>query len=74
MLPTNAPQEYTDRSLFWNSVEWNKTNSNAQLARSIEFALPAELTHEQNIALVRKLVQKLFVNKGMCADISGVIR
>lgn len=70
MLPPNAPQEYADRSLLWNSVEWNETKANAQLARSIELALPAELNHEQNIALVRKLVHKLFVDKGMCADIA----
>ena len=70
MLPPNAPQEYADRSLLWNSVEWNETKANAQLARSIELALPAELNHEQNIALIRKLVQKLFVNKGMCADVA----
>ncbi len=70
MLPPNAPQEYADRSLLWNSVEWNETKANAQLARSIELALPAELSHAQNIALVRKLVQKLFVDKGMCADVA----
>lgn len=70
MLPPNAPQEYADRSLLWNSVEWTETKANAQLARSIELALPAELNHEQNITLVRSLVQKLFVNKGMCADIA----
>ena len=70
MLPPNAPQEYADRNLLWNSVEWNETKANAQLARSIELALPAELNHEQNIALVRKLVQELFVDKGMCADVA----
>lgn len=70
MLPPNAPQEYTDRSLLWNSVEWNEIKANAQLARSIELALPAELNHEQNIALIRKLVQELFVDKGMCADVA----
>ena len=70
MLPPNAPQEYADRSLLWNSVEWNENKANAQLARSIELALPAELNHEQNIALVRKLVQELFVDKGMCADVA----
>ncbi len=70
MLPPNAPQEYADRSLLWNSVEWNETKANAQLAWSIELALPAELNHEQNIALVRKLVQEQFVDKGMCADVA----
>lgn len=70
MLPPNAPREYADRSLLWNSVEWNETKANSQLARSIELALPAELSHEQNIALVRKLVKKLFVDKGICADVA----
>ena len=34
----------------------------------IELALPAELTHEQNIALARKFIKETFVNQGMCAD------
>ena len=70
MLPTHAPPEYADRSLLWNSVEWNEKKANAQLARSIELALPAELTHEQNISLLRKYVQETFVDKGMCADVA----
>ena len=70
MLPAHAPPEYADRSLLWNSVEWNEKKANAQLARSIEISLPAELTHEQNIALIRKYVQETFVDKGMCADVA----
>ena len=70
MLPPNAPPEYSDRYVLWNSVEWNETKGNAQLARSIEFALPAELSHEQNIALLRRFVQENFVDKGMCADVA----
>lgn len=68
MLPAHAPPEYADRNLLWNSVEWNETKGNAQLARSIELSLPAELNHEQNIALIRKYVRENFVDKGMCAD------
>lgn len=68
MLPANAPPQYMDRATLWNSVEWNETDRNAQLARVFEIALPAELSHEQNIALARKIVQDLFVSKGMCAD------
>lgn len=70
MLPAHAPPEYADRNLLWNSVEWNETKANAQLARSIELALPAELNHEQNITLIRKYVQENFVDKGMCADVA----
>lgn len=70
MLPAHAPPEYADRNLLWNSVEWNETKANAQLARSIELSLPAELNHEQNIMLLQKYVQENFVDKGMCADIA----
>ena len=70
ILPAHAPPEYADRNLLWNSVEWNESKANAQLARSIELALPSELNHKQNIALIRKYVQENFVNKGMCADIA----
>ena len=70
MLPSHAPPEYTDRNLLWNSIEWNETKANAQLARSIELSLPAELSHAQNIALLRKYVQENFVDKGMCADLA----
>lgn len=68
MLPAHAPLEYADRNIRWNSVEWNETKANAQLARSIELSLPAELTHKQNIALIRKYVQENLVDKGMCAE------
>ena len=70
MLPEHAPPEYSDRNVLWNSVEWSETKRDAQLARTVELALPAELTHEQNIALIRKFVQKTFVDKGMCADVA----
>ena len=62
MLPANAPPQYADRFVLWNSVEWNETKRNAQLARVIELALPAELTHEQNIALARKFIKQTFVD------------
>ena len=51
-------------------MEWSETKRDAQLARMVELALPAELTHEQNIALIRKFVQETFVNQGMCADVA----
>ncbi len=69
LLPDNAPAEYRNRSLLWNAVEKIEKAKNAQLAREIEIALPAELTREQNISLVRDYVQQCFVSAGMCADV-----
>lgn len=67
-LPTQAPAEYRDRETLWNAVQDKESKSNAQLAREVEVALPAELDRETQKKLVHDYVQKSFVNRGMCAD------
>jgi len=69
ILCENAPVEYANRSILWNSVEKVERYSTAQLAREVEVALPVELSMEDNIALVREYVKTTFVKAGMCADI-----
>ena len=69
LLPNHAPSEYFDRSTLWNSVEKIEKAKNAQLAREIELALPAELSAEQNLILIREYAKQHFVDAGMCADI-----
>ena len=64
MLPPNAPKAYADPQTLWNAVDAAETSVNAQTARSMLFALPRELTDEQNLALVRDFCQKEFVDKG----------
>ena len=68
MLPSNAPRAYADPQTLWNAVEAAETSVNAQTARSMLFALPHELTDEQNLALVRDFCQKEFVDKGMVCN------
>jgi mobA/mobL family protein len=68
LLPSNAPPEYQDRGTLWNSVELYEKAKNAQLARNIVIALPKELSLEENKQLIRELIQKDFVSKGMIAD------
>ena len=69
ILPEHAPDDYSDRAVLWNAVEMAERNRNAQLAREIELALPAELSRGQGVALVRDYVRRQFVDKGMCADV-----
>jgi ATP-dependent exoDNAse (exonuclease V) alpha subunit len=69
LLPDHAPCEYERRAVLWNAVEKIEKAKNSQLAREIELALPAELTQEQNISLIRDYVKQHFVSAGMCADI-----
>ncbi len=68
MLPAHAPPELSDRSTLWNSVEFSEKSGTAQLAREVEVALPAELSPEEQLALVRSYVRDNFVAAGMCAD------
>jgi len=69
LLPEHAPSKYKNRAVLWNAVEKVEKAKNSQLAREIELALPAELTRQQNISLVRDYVEQHFVSAGMCADI-----
>lgn len=68
ILPDNAPAAYKDRSVLWNAVEMSEKNSNAQLAREIEVALPAEISLEEQKELVREYCKSNFVSQGMIAD------
>lgn len=70
MLPPHAPPSFSDRSALWNSVELFEKSNNAQLAREVEIALPAELSREEQIRLIREYCSSQFVSKGMCADFS----
>jgi ATP-dependent exoDNAse (exonuclease V) alpha subunit len=69
LLPPNAPQEYSNRSVLWNAVEKAERYKTAQLAREIEVSLPRELSRTESIELARRFVQNTFVDKGMCADV-----
>ena len=70
LLPYNAPSRFAHRAALWNEAENLEKRSDAQLAREIELALPAELTLEQNKELVKEFVQRNFVDHGMIADIN----
>ena len=68
MLPANAPPEYKDREVLWNSVEVNEKRFDAQYARRIVAALPRELPKRDLIPLMRTFCYQNFVLKGMCCD------
>ena len=70
ILPANAPRDFYDRAILWNSVEMSEKAANAQLAREVEVALPNELNREEQLKLVREFVRDTFIDAGMCADIA----
>ena len=70
LAPDHAPDWVRDRSELWNRVEESETRKNSQVAREVRVALPAELTHEARVALVREFARAQFVDRGMVADIA----
>lgn len=68
MLPENAPEEYSDPKVLWNSVEMNEKSSNAQLARIYKISLPNEWSYELATEVMRDYVKRIFVKEGMCAQ------
>jgi Ti-type conjugative transfer relaxase TraA len=70
LAPEEAPSWVFDRQTLWNQVEASEKRKDAQLAREIELGLPVELTHDENVELVREYVKSQFVSKGMIADFS----
>ncbi len=69
LLPENTPEWMADREKLWNGVEASEKRKDAQLAREFNFALPRELTLEQNLELARTFVKEQFVSQGMVADL-----
>lgn len=66
-LCDNAPAEYVNREILWNSVQNIERAYNAQLWREFEVALPQELSREEQIDTVRDYVKTL-TEQGMCCD------
>lgn len=68
LLPENAPPEFADRAVLWNSVEKNEKAKNAQLARSLKYSLPNEWDEVIAKQAMEQFIKEQFTDKGMCAD------
>ena len=66
-LCNNAPADFSDREILWNSVHSIEKNKNAQLWREFEVALPHEMNRNEQIDTVRRFVKGLN-EQGMCVD------
>ncbi len=55
---------------MWTTVEAGEKRKDAKLALEVEFAIPREMTQQQDIDLARDFVQMEFVDKGMIADLN----
>ena len=70
LAPNSAPEWVHNRSSLWNEVERVERRKDAQVAREIKLAIPAELNKHQQLELVKEFATDEFVSKGMVADVS----
>ncbi|MBB6449740.1 hypothetical protein HNR44_001718 [Geomicrobium halophilum] len=70
LSPEHAPVWAEDRKKLWNEVEKVEKQANAQLAREIVFALPKEISNQEQRQLTENFCKENFSNEGMVADIN----
>ncbi len=68
VLERHALEPVAASEELWNRVESHEKRLDAQLAREIEIALPAELSLEENIGLARTFVAEQLASRGFAAD------
>jgi Ti-type conjugative transfer relaxase TraA len=71
LLPEGAAQKFVDSAVLWNAAEAAEKRKDAQVAREIVLALPAnaELTREDRIELARSFAEHHFVAKGLAVQL-----
>jgi Ti-type conjugative transfer relaxase TraA len=75
LLPEGADPALSESSALWNAAEAAEKRKDAQVARELVIALPAnhEVSHEDRVAMVRSFAEEHFVSRGLGAqlDIHG---
>lgn len=72
LLPEGVDaQTFKDAAVLWNAAEAAEKRKDAQVAREIVLALPAnkELNHEDRVELARSFAQEHFVAKGLAVQL-----
>lgn len=69
MLPNGSDQKFKDRETLWNEVEKSEKRKDAELAKEYQISIPKELNKEQSIELIKEFTQRVFVDKGLAADV-----
>ena len=67
LLPPGAPKQYQDVKRIFNDIQ---KIENDKLAYKMMFSFQWELTYEQNLALIKELLQQEFISKGHAVHIA----
>ena len=68
MLPSDAPGNFINPAVLWNSVEMTEKGDKAQLARTFRVELPNEWSYDLAKEIMRDYIQRNFVDEGMCVQ------
>src|ERR1700709_1044089 len=73
VLPEGSDPRLADCAVLWNAAEAAERRKDAQVAREIVLALPADrvLTTEDRIELARSFAQEHFVSKRLSVPVGG---
>jgi Ti-type conjugative transfer relaxase TraA len=71
LLPEGAGEKFADSAVLWNTAEAAERRKDAQVAREIVLALPAnaDLTDADRIDLARSFAEQHFVAKGLAVQL-----
>ena len=71
LLPEGAAAKFADSAVLWNAAEAAERRKDAQVAREIVLALPANaaLTDADRIELARSFAERHFVSKGLAVQL-----
>ncbi|RWE18181.1 MAG: MobA/MobL protein, partial [Mesorhizobium sp.] len=71
LLPGGAPAALSSSDALWNAAEAMERRKDAQLARELVLALPAnqELGHDDRVELARSFAIEHFVSKGLAVQL-----
>lgn len=71
LLPDGAPARFAQAGALWNAAEAAERRKDAQVAREIVLALPAnaEVTTEDRVAMARAFAEEHFVSKGLAVQL-----
>src|ERR1700712_806038 len=71
LLPEGAAARFADSAVLWNAAEAAERRKDAQVAREIVLALPADrgLSTDDRIELARSFAREHFVSKGLAVQL-----
>ena len=71
LLPEGANERLGDAAVLWNLAEAAERRRDAQVAREVVLALPADaaLTHDDRVALAESFAREYFVSRGLAVQL-----